>query len=91
MRSFALLWNSALTPTPLTCFACFVLQLFYVLENFDITAKAMDQSSAYYLAEATDAASSSSQPALLRTAAFALHIVQHVAELSASDRGFLVI
>ena len=57
MRSFALFWNSALTPTPFACFACFVLQLFYVFENFDITAKAMDQSSAYYLAEATDAAS----------------------------------
>jgi len=65
VRSFALFWNSALTLTPLVCFACLVLQLFYVLENFDITAKAMDQSSAYYLAEATDAASSSSQPALL--------------------------
>jgi hypothetical protein len=38
---------------------CVALQLYYVLENGDITAKAMDTSSAYYLAEATEVAGQS--------------------------------
>ena len=58
--SCAVFSNPTLVPPRLFCVSvCLALQLYYVLENGDITAKAMDTSSAYYLAEATEVAGQS--------------------------------